>query len=87
MLPGPKEHIRGGGGIIDNQWECDLDEHAVATRENLMKGLPLVVAGHPSFLPLHMGWLTLFSVLSPRTCGTLTNISDAGLRAYRIASF
>jgi hypothetical protein len=62
----------GGRGVSQmTSGSVTLLNHAGATRENHMKGLPLGVASHPSFPPLHMGGLNRFRVLSLKACGTI----------------
>jgi hypothetical protein len=50
-----------------------LPDHVVTARESRANKSPLaVISSHPSFPPLHMGWLNCFRVLSPKACGTLS---------------
>jgi hypothetical protein len=59
--PGPKVHIWGEGYPSGSAM---LVSHAVVTRVNRMKELPLGVSDHPAFPPLHMGFLNRFRVFS-----------------------
>jgi hypothetical protein len=50
-----------------------LAGHAFTDRESHANKSPLwLISIHPSFPPLHMGWMNRFRVLSLKACGTLS---------------